>query len=817
MIDAATQPDASRSLVGNENTPHGGFDGGSDREDVGTSTADHTTALTETTRTEATCGSYTYDLLRRNFETLSDGEEEERLQPSEAPQSTPQPVPRPILIPSQSTPHPFPHPNGKVRPSIPLVPPKSVLKQTATPTLTSKGSLVKQASVGPSTPLPNSAQRSHRRSVSFSDGRTDGKIVGLVSETDSSEGEGSISMAERQSGKNASFAHSLRTKRIDNMLAQLEQENWQTPSKSNPSSHLPDISNIIPLSARSSAFTKSTQEESVAVKASGHNDKTPKAQPRKIVAPRSKRTLSLQAQANQTILTECSFAVSQDRLIQAITQVHPYEPHWEHLPQIDLSNLKIESITKMKDFLPSLVSLDLHNNQISYLTGIPSNVRQLRVSDNLLTSVTVYSHLRNLESLDISNNSIDSLSQLEFLPLLRDLHADGNSISTIDGLQHASALTKLSLQRNKLTQLNLRTCDWSRLEHLDLSYNRLTAVSGVTTLTGLVSLNLDHNLLDSLSCSSIVARLRILRLSYNRVSEINAAPFVNLRTLYMDGNRLKRLIHMDRLSKLENLSLRNQMGGKLHLLPADVRDVKRLYLSGNPLEDLTFLSVPCYNLLYLELAGCRISVLPDALAASIPNIRVLNLNYNFVSDVRPIQDLTRLKRLTLVGSRLKGTKRILMGLRKMPDLEMVDLRMNPVTLGWYLPLLVRDAPAVLQPSEAASAFPPLLGLGEGGQSDASDHSAVRLYPYSTNSRRARNIPSEDNSRARKRAVEPSWEDLDAKFRRDLPNDSYLGRLAYRGMVMRACPKVQVIDGVRVTEPERKKAETLLQNVLDSRG
>ena len=141
--------------------------------------------------------------------------------------------------------------------------------------------------------------------------------------------------------------------------------------------------------------------------------------------------------------------------------------------------------------------------------------------------------------------------------------------------------------------------------------------------------------------------------------------------------------------------------------------------------------------------------------------------------------------------------------------------MNPVTLPWYLPLLVRDVPAALQPSDAVSMLPPLLA-SDGEQGDDSGHSAVRLYPYATSTRRVREIASEHPKQSGKRARDPSWEDLDAKFRRDLPDDSYLGRLAYRGMVMRACTKIQVIDGVRVTDPERKKAETLLRNVLNSR-
>lgn len=60
----------------------------------------------------------------------------------------------------------------------------------------------------------------------------------------------------------------------------------------------------------------------------------------------------------------------------------------------------------------------------------------------------------------------------------------------------------------------------------------------------------------------------------------------------------------------------------------------------------------------------------------------------------------------------------------------------------------------------------------------------------------------------------SWKDLDAKFRRDLPDDAYVGRLAYRGLVMRACPRVRTLDGVEVSEKEREKAERLLESVLD---
>jgi len=58
----------------------------------------------------------------------------------------------------------------------------------------------------------------------------------------------------------------------------------------------------------------------------------------------------------------------------------------------------------------------------------------------------------------------------------------------------------------------------------------------------------------------------------------------------------------------------------------------------------------------------------------VPNLRVLNLNYNFLEDARPLEGLTRLKKLTMIGSRLKGTKPLIRILQRMPDVEMLDFR-----------------------------------------------------------------------------------------------------------------------------------------------
>lgn len=104
-----------------------------------------------------------------------------------------------------------------------------------------------------------------------------------------------------------------------------------------------------------------------------------------------------------------------------------------------------------------------------------------------------------------------------------------------------------------------------------------------------------------------------------------------------------------------------------------LRDVKRLYLSGNPLPR-SFPSEKFFNLVYLELAMCQLSSLPDNLAGVVPNVRVLNLNHNFLSDLTPLSGLTRCTRLSLVGARVTKARHLATVLSAMPELEAIDLR-----------------------------------------------------------------------------------------------------------------------------------------------
>ncbi|KAH7336799.1 hypothetical protein B0J17DRAFT_664890 [Rhizoctonia solani] len=628
----------------------------------------------------------------------------------------------------------------EIMPSRPVGPLRPALKSATSTPAASAGS--SRRSTPDYHPMSNGQSR---RSVSFSDGRMSGKIRGLSIRDMANETPSEITSLTLTPPESEA-APSSRMQRIGNLLNALEDDSMLANLSIAPGNQPPGESDEDEDTTEQFDMDRGDPDVDPDV------SRNPRSFARTYSFGDSERTGD---KGNATFLTECSFGVAHERLVELITDVHPYQPYWEPLGEIDLSKKGIESLARLKEFLPNLDRLNVHGNELAYLSGIPSCLRDLNAAQNQLTSMTSYGHLANLEVLDISNNQIDSVAQLKCLRHLRELSAAGNAISDLTGIAQTTSLVKLNLKGNCLKSVSLEDYTWPHIDSIDFSNNGMKTIAGLSSVPTIVTLNLGP-----------LPRLRHLRLSDNKLTELDCSSFVNLRTLYLDNNKLGTLRHVEKARRLENLSLRNQTGRGLHLSVSHTRDVKRLYLSGNPL-DPGFLEVPCYNLVYLELAACRLSTLPSDLCRLVPNLRVLNLNYNFLSDARPLGGLMRLRKLTVIGSRLKATKPLLRSLQTMKELEMLDFRMNPFSLGWYLPLLVRDVPGALQPSET------------NGKNGA------------------------------------PWSDLDVKFRRDLPDELYIGRLAYRGLVMRVCSQVRVMDGIEITQPERTKAQKLLQSVEQS--
>ncbi|KAF4617395.1 hypothetical protein D9613_006011 [Agrocybe pediades] len=540
--------------------------------------------------------------------------------------------------------------------STPII--KSALKSNAN----TPNSALKNASGSRRYETPNQKKTPHPRSVSFSDGKRDGPIQGITA--------------------SGGTVQSLRSKRIADMMNALEEDSDleeagddDSPSKVS-SSGRPD--ELQPLGTRQAPSTsanasKAASPRRVFSRTHGQRNISPGRLPSQQQQQTSRRqpeeeeeksfTKSF-AKANATFLTECSFGVAHDRLVEVITDAQPFEPHWEELGEVDLNGKKLESVARLKEFLPKLDVLNLNDNELAWLSGIPGSVRTLSVARNRLTGLTSYGQLLNLENLDISNNEVESLKQLECLKHLRELRADHNQIASLDGLERMDGLVKLSVQGNVIESVDFTQYRWlDTIGDAEHQFESIAYYAGTIIIAIADSVKLGHELFERNSGGGR---------KYESTAD-SARRMANLRTLYADNNGLGGVTNVDRLTRLENLSVRNQSGRGFRLLTRDVRDVKRLYLSGNPLES-DFLVEPCYNLVYLEVAGCRLSGLPEGMARLLPNLRVLNLNYNFLEDVRGLEGLTRLQKLTVIGSRLKHTKPLIRLVQKMPELEMLDFR-----------------------------------------------------------------------------------------------------------------------------------------------
>lgn len=116
----------------------------------------------------------------------------------------------------------------------------------------------------------------------------------------------------------------------------------ESPSKASSGSTRQMLDEIQPLSARRSTSLNSSNGED-----------TPR---RSLSRPQTHRGGT---DPNATYLTECSFGVARDLLVQVITDIQPFEPHWESLRSIDLSKKSIESVARLKEFLPQLDCLSL--------------------------------------------------------------------------------------------------------------------------------------------------------------------------------------------------------------------------------------------------------------------------------------------------------------------------------------------------------------------------------------------------------------------------------------------------------------------------
>jgi protein NUD1 len=378
-------------------------------------------------------------------------------------------------------------------------------------------------------------------------------------------------------------------------------------------------------------------------------------------------------------------------LVDRLTEVEPIEPYWEDLTDLDIHDRRLSSLHMLDEFCGRLVTLDASSNSLAHLDGVPSTIRELKITHNHLTELTSWDHLINLQYVDISNNEVRSLSALKNLVHLRSLKADNNQLTSLDGLNSLDGLLTLRARDNQINELDFDGTRLSRLTELDLGGNNVAAIRNIGELSSLEILRLQRNNIESLTvdCAAGLPSLRYLDISDNDVIALDISQMPGLRLLHADRNRIHKIKGFTKARYLDSLSLREQRGG----VPLDLSflaaayEIRKLFLSGNYLGNFEP-RVDFLNLQLLELANCGLQSLPDNLGQLMPNVRSLNLNFNAIADLSPLQFIPRLKKLFVAGNRLADSMAVTELLIEYPHLTQLDLRDNPITLGFYPPVQV---------------------------------------------------------------------------------------------------------------------------------
>jgi len=235
---------------------------------------------------------------------------------------------------------------------------------------------------------------------------------------------------------------------------------------------------------------------------------------------------------------------------------------------------------------------------------------------------------------------------------ITDLSLNNNSLTTLDNLP--STLKILTCKSNYLTSLSKNLLELPYIVKLDISFNCLTSIKGISSLTKLETLLLQKNDLNKADFLEITCLKRIIQLD---LSENKLRNTVNIECLY-------------NIPTLEYLCL-NDNELKYWIIAKDMLSLQQLHMKGNSLKDLI---VNCEAPIeILNLSNNELTSIKDIF--KLKKLQELHLEYNNITEIQnEINDCSLLKVLNLSYNRI-----ITMPVLKLKLLEMLFINSNELT------------------------------------------------------------------------------------------------------------------------------------------
>jgi Leucine-rich repeat (LRR) protein len=410
------------------------------------------------------------------------------------------------------------------------------------------------------------------------------------------------------------------------------------------------------------------------------------------------------------------------------TPVSSLEPlhYCTHIRKLFIKGTGITDLGLLVNF-PALEDLDFSNTKISSLAPISAldSIDDLRMAYTPVSDLTPIAGLTNIELLNISSTKVTSLDPLKNMAKLRILQADSTGISSLKALENLPSLQKIYCDYTRLPKpeaINFMlkhpnaflvfesaelakwwsgmNTDWQNL------LNHFTELSNPPTKEQLHKLILVDSLnivgrmnIKSLEPAAMLSLLRVLYASSTGVSDI--APLknlINLQTLYLNNTSVTSLQPLSTLANLKVISIENTQVADLTPLYG-MSNLIYVYADNSQVvlkEANNFLDKDPGCLLIFQtfennnwwkglskswqdvfIAALKLKGSPDKMQLQqIANLETLSFSENFsISDIAPVQKLSRLKNLTFTGTTVNS----LASLQNMTTLETLHCGKNPIT------------------------------------------------------------------------------------------------------------------------------------------
>lgn len=302
--------------------------------------------------------------------------------------------------------------------------------------------------------------------------------------------------------------------------------------------------------------------------------------------------------------------------------------------------------------LHSLIKLELIEcpfiNTLGFLQDLPNLQKLTLNSIGDIDSFENFEYLQNLKNLQLININCNDSDGFQFLNGLETLLIKNIRINHLDIFDNLINLKTLILSSNN-NIIDIQSISYlSKLEILILDYNeQIINYDDINYLESLLELHIINNNINDTPHIQNLINLKKLNLAYSNITDIADISLPQLEYLDLSGNEnINNYDNLRNFTNLKYLNLNNTNIDNLNFLTT-LKSISILLLKETLINDI-------YNLYHLE------------------NLKELYLDNTRIRDISPLQHLTNLESISLLGINDISTLQPLYTLKNLKKLDLTN-------------------------------------------------------------------------------------------------------------------------------------------------